>query len=429
MERPLTPTARRKAPVRYVILGNSVAGIAAAEAIRQHDSEGTITIVSNETMYGYSRAMLPLYIAGKKTKRDLVFASRDFYTARRIRLLRGVAAGAVDPRERQVALSDGKRLVYDRLLAATGSSSRSLNIPGKELPGIFPLRQMADAEAIKRDARSSRRVVIVGGGLVGVKSLEAMAGKKREIHLVISSDRILSQMLDRTASDFFLRAFERHGAQVHFHTDVTAFHGGTRLEGASLSDGSELACDLAIVGKGVDPNVGCLRETGAALHQGVVVDDHMATSVPGIYAAGDVAEPMEVLQRKNLPSTIWPSATEGGRIAGLNMVGVPATFSGALRMNSVEILGVRAISAGVWEGGEQFTSLRPEVPTYRKLICAEGRLNGFLLLGDVRCAGVLTALVKNRTEVSAQVLARDLTRGFSYRPRLYALGGSIRTGC
>jgi NAD(P)H-nitrite reductase large subunit len=183
---------------------------------------------------------------------------------------------------------------------------------------------------------------------------------------------------------------------------------------------------LAIIGKGVDPNVGCLRETGAVLQQGVVVDDHMATSIPGIYAAGDVAEPLEVLQRKNLPSTIWPSATEGGRVAGLNMAGVPATFSGALRMNSVEILGVRAISAGAWEGGEQFTDLRAELPTYRKLVCADGRLNGFLLLGDVRCAGVLTALVKNRTEVSAGALARDLTRGFSYRPRLYALAGIAR---
>jgi NAD(P)H-nitrite reductase large subunit len=183
---------------------------------------------------------------------------------------------------------------------------------------------------------------------------------------------------------------------------------------------------LAIIGKGVNPNVGCPKETGLAMNQGVRVDAHMATNVPSIFAAGDVAEPIDVLQQRNAPSTIWPSATEGGRVAGLNMAGVPATFSGALRMNSVEILGVRVISAGVWEGGEQVTSVQREKPVYRKLIHAEGRLNGFLLLGDVRCAGVLTSLVKNRTEVSAAALARDLERGFSYRPRLYALGGSIQ---
>jgi NAD(P)H-nitrite reductase large subunit len=420
--------ARRKNAVRHVIIGNSVAGIAAAQEIRRQDPEGQITILSDERIFGYSRAMLTLYIAGKRTKQDLVFASRDFYASQNIRLLKGVTAEAVDVRGQRVHLGNGKNLPYDRLLVATGSSSRTLDVPGKALPGIYPLRKIADAESIKKAVRSFRGpVLIVGGGLVGVKSLEAMASKKKEIHLVISSDRILSQMLDKTASDFFLRSFERNGVHVHFHTDVTAFHGRERLEGVSLSDGTRLSCGLAIIGKGVNPNVGCLRETGAVLSQGVKVDDHMATNLPSVYAAGDVAEPVDVLQKKNLPSTIWPSATEGGRIAGLNMAGVPATFSGALRMNSVEILGVRAISAGLWEGGDQLTFIQKEKPLYRKLICSGGRLNGFLLLGDVRCAGVLTTLVKNRTEVSAHVLERELDRGFSYRPRLYALGGSVQS--
>ncbi len=423
----MTPTLRLRHAARYVIVGNSVAGIAAAQEIRRHDPDGQVTIVSDEKTFGYSRAMLPLYIARKKSKRDTVFAPRAFYAAERIRLLRGETAAAVDARERQVHLESGRRLPYDRLLVATGSSSRTLDVPGKQLPGIFPLRKMTDAEMIRQDLRSCRGpVVIVGGGLVGVKSLEALASKQRQVHLVISSSRILSQMLDGTASDFFLRAFERHGVRVHIHADVTAFHGRERLEGVSLSDGTRLDCELAIIGKGVNPNVGCLKESGVALNQGVRVDNHMATNVSAIFAAGDVAEPIDVLQQRNAPSTIWPSATEGGRIAGLNMAGVPATFSGALRMNSVEILGVRVISAGAWEGGEQLTSIDREKPLYRKLIHADGRLNGFLLLGDVRCAGVLTSLVKNRTEVSAAALAADVERGFSYRPRLYALGGAIQ---
>ncbi len=420
-------TAVQRRARRYVVLGNSVAGIAAAQEIRRHDPDGPITIVSDEQTFGYSRAMLPLYIAGKKTKRDTVFAPRAFYTSERIRLVRGETAVSVDARAQQVQLAGGRRLPYDRLLVATGSSSRTLDVPGKGLPGIFPLRKMADAEAIKRHLGSCRGpVVIVGGGLVGVKSLEALAGKKKVIHLAISSDRILSQMLDRTASGFFLRAFEQRGVRVHFHADVTAFHGRDRLEGVSLSDGTRVGCDLAIIGKGVTPNVGFLDGTGLAMNQGVRVDAHMATNLPGVFAAGDVAEPADVLQQRNTPSAIWPSAAEGGRIAGLNMAGVSATFSGALRMNAVEIFGVRVVSAGVWEGGEPLTSIVPEKPLYRKLIHADGRLDGFLLLGDVRCAGVLTSLVKNRTEVSAAALVKDLDRGFSYRPKLYALGGSIR---
>ncbi|HTU00542.1 MAG TPA: FAD-dependent oxidoreductase, partial [Candidatus Sulfotelmatobacter sp.] len=395
--------------------------------IRRADPAGHITIVSDEQVFGYSRAMLPLYIAGKRSRRDLIFAPREFYAERKIRLLRSETAEAVDADGQQVHLTSGKRLPYDRLLVATGSSSRTLNVPGKELAGIYALRKFTDAGGIKQDLRGSRGpVVIIGGGLVGVKSLEALAGKKRDIYLLISSDRILSQMLDRTASDFFLRSFDRSGVRVYFHADVAGFHGEKRLEAVSLSDGTRIACELAIIGKGVSPNVACLKETGVQLSPGVKVDDRMATNVPGIYAAGDVAEPVDVLQRMNLPSTIWPSATEGGRIAGLNMAGVPARFSGALRMNSVEILGIRVISAGAFEGPAPLTLLRPEKPLYRKLLYSAGRLDGFLLLGDVRGAGILTALVKNRSEVSAESLERDLGRGFSYRPRLSALGGAVR---
>lgn len=414
--------------LKHLILGNSVAGIAAAQEIRKHDPAGQIVIVGEEKLFGYSRAMLPLYIAGKRTKRELVFAPAAFYKAHNIRLIRGDVADAVDAGERRVRLASGKVLPYDRLLIATGSSSRLVEAPGMELAGVYPLRKFADAEAIKKALRScTGPIAIIGGGLVGVKSLEALTAKKCAVYLVISSNRILSQMLDRTASDFFLKTFERHGAQVHFQTDVTAFDGTDRLMGVSLSSGVRIPCELAIIGKGVYPNITCVKDTGMALQQGIVVDERMATTVPGIYAAGDVAEPLDVLHGRQMPSTIWPSATEGGRIAGLNMAGVAAKFSGAVRMNSVEILGVRVISAGAFEGEQQMTVLRQEVPLYRKLLYGDGLLLGFVVLGDVRCAGVLTSLVKNRTPVSPEVLARELDRGFSFRPRLRAVDGAIHT--
>ncbi len=415
-------------PFNYVIIGNSAAGISAAQEIRKQDPEGRITLLSDEETFGYSRVMLPLYIAGKRSKKEMVIAPKAFYTAQEIRLLRGETAVAVDARQQRVQLQSGESVAYDRLLVATGSSPKTLGIPGEDLPGVSPLRKMTDAETIKRNLRSSRgSVLIIGGGLVGVKSLEALVAKKRNIHLVISSGRILSQMLDKVASDFFLRAFEKNGVQVHFHTDVTAFQGRERLEGTRLSDGQMVSCDLAIIGKGVQPNIDCVKGTGIARNQGVIVDEHMATGIPSIYAAGDVAEPINVLQKRNMASAIWPSAVEGGRIAGSNMAGVGSLFSGALRMNSVEILGVRVVSAGDWEAGEEVTSLQKERALYRKLVFSDGRLKGFVLLGDIRCAGILTYLVKNRTEVSARILERELDRGFSYRPRLYALGGSPQT--
>jgi NAD(P)H-nitrite reductase large subunit len=414
---------------RYVVLGNGVAGISAAQEIRRLDPAGQITIVSDEDALGYSRVMLPLYIAGRRSRDALVFAPRAFYAGGDIRLLQRQAADAVDTAAQQVRLRSGRALPYDRLLVATGSSPRTLDVPGRELAGVVTLRKLADARAIKARLRSAPGpVVIVGAGPVGVKSLEALAGKGREVHLVVSSDRILSQILDRTASDFFLQAFRRRGVQVHLRTDIQAFHGRSgEVEAVSLSDGTRLACGLALIGKGVEPNVACLRDSGMALRQGVQVDDHMATSLPGIYAAGDVAEPPDVLRGTHAPSTIWPSAAEGGRIAGANMAGVPARFSGALRMNSAEVLGVRVVSAGEPHGGETLSRIRPEAPLYRKLVHGDGRLTGYLLLGDIRGAGVLTALVKGRTEVSAALLARALERGVSYGPRLTGLAGAART--
>jgi NAD(P)H-nitrite reductase large subunit len=420
---------RGRPALRYVILGNSVAGIAAAREIRRLDPAGQITIVSDERTPAYSRVMLPLYIAGKRSRRDVVLAPRAFYTAHRIRLLRGQAAERVDVGARTVAIAGGRHLPYDRLLVATGSSPHTLRVPGGDLSGVWPLRSMADADGIKAALRSSRGpVVVVGGGFVGMKSVEALAHTRREIHVVISSDRILSQMLDATASGLFLAALRLRGVGVHLRTDAVAFVGQDRLEAVRLSNGSDLACDLAIVGKGVRPNVDCLQGSGVALQQGVRVDDRMATSVPDVYAAGDVAEPVEALGRANMPSAIWPSASEGGRIAGSNMAGAPATFSGALRMNAVEILGVRAVSVGDRHGDDEVTYLRGEAGLYRKLVFADGRLRGYLLVGDIGGAGVLTALVKSGAEVSRDLLVRDLGRGVSYRPRLSALGDAVRAG-
>ena len=415
-----------KKATEYLILGNSAAGIAAADQIRKIDRSGRITIVSDEKAAGYSRVMLPLYIAGKVSKAEMVIAPKAFYDSRSIRLIRGEAAASLDPAGRRVTLASGKVLPYDRLLIATGASAKELKVRGKELPGIFRLRKLDDAEGVRRILRScSEPAVIIGGGLVGIKSLEALLHRGRQVHLVISSDRILSQMLDKAASDLFLAAMQERGVRVHFHSDVKAFRGKEGLQAAVLADGTVLPCCLAVIGKGVVPNVEFLRGTEIRLNQGVVVDDRMATNLPSVWAAGDVTEPVDVLQGKNAPSALWPSAVEGGRVAGENMAGVPSLFGGTIRMNSVELLGVRVVSAGAWEGDQIRVTHRENGSVYRKLVFSQGRLNGYVLAGDIRCAGVLTSLVRNRTEVSIQALEEGLERGFSYQPRFHVLGGRI----
>ena len=415
-----------KRPVQYLIIGNSAAGISAAKEIRRRDSKGDVTILSDESVYGYSRVMLPLYIAGKISKKEMFLTDRSFYTSMGIRLLRGEFVESIDPKNQRVRTETGKTLPYDCLLLATGSSPKTLEVPGENLRGIHALRKIKDAGNIRKGLSGSKDPILVaGGGLVGMKSLEAFLVKKRKVSWVISSDRILSQMLDRTASDLVLKAFERKGVRVHLRTDIKAFLGKERLEGALLSDGSTVPCSLAVVGKGVTPNIGSLSGTGIAVNQGVLVNSQMATNLPSVYAAGDVAEPFDVVQKKGTVNALWPIAVEGGRIAGSNMAGGSSHFSGAFRMNSMEVLGTRVVSVGDWEG-DLARVYQEGDRAYRKLVFSEGRLRGFILIGDIQCAGVLTSFVKNQEEVSVSILEESLKRGLSYQPRLRGLDGHIQ---
>jgi NAD(P)H-nitrite reductase large subunit len=420
-----SPPAR----IQYVIIGNSAAGISAARQIRRQDARGRISILSDESGWGYSRVLLPLYIAGKISRRRMIIAPREEYASLRARLLAGDPVVSLDPGAQRVHTRKGASIPYDRLLIATGSSPRVLEVPGNHLPGIHYLRKFADAEGIRKDLASTPgTALVVGGGLVSLKTLEALLRRRRKVHLVISSDRVLSQMLDRTASRFFLDALGEKRVSVHLGADVRAFEGNERVKAAHLSDGSFLPCSLVVIGKGVRPNVGFLRGSGVRLREGIVVDARMATGVPSIYAAGDVAESPDILLKKPRGQAIWPLAVEGGRVAGSNMAFAPALLPGGLRMNAVELLGKRAVSVGAEEGERVLQYSPPGGPVYRKLIFSGERLTGFLLAGDIRCAGILTSLVKNETPVSESALEEGLELGFSYAPRLRILRGEISPG-
>jgi nitrite reductase (NADH) large subunit len=404
-----SPVAR----LEYVIVGNSAAGISAARQIRRQDSRGRITILSDEPGWGYSRVLLPLYIAGKISRRQMIIAPRNDYAALRIRLLADDPVDSIDPGTQRVHTRKGIDIPYDRLLIATGSSPRALDVPGNDLPGVHTLRKVADAEGIRKGLSSSRGpVLVVGGGLVSIKTLEALLQRKRKVHLVISSNRILSQMLDQRASLLFLDALGTKRVSVNLRSDVRAFEGKEKVEGAHLSDGFFLPCSLVVIGK----------------NEGIVVDPHMATNLPSIYAAGDAAETCDLPQKKHQGQAIWPLAVEGGRVAGSNMASGPSTLPGGLRMNVVELLGMRAVSVGAEEGDRVLQYSPPGSSVYRKLVFSRGRVTGFLLAGDIRCAGVLTSLVKNENQVSTAALEEGLEHGFSYSPRLRALQGEVSSG-
>jgi nitrite reductase (NADH) large subunit len=413
---------------QYVIIGNSAAGVSAAKAIRRYDPEGRITIVSDERALGYSRVMLPLYIAGKSSLRGMTIAEASLYSSLRIRLIREESVEAVDPKTQRVRMRSGAALAYDSLLIATGASPKRLEIPGKDLTGVHTLRNVTDARSIRTNlSENTGPALVLGGGLVGLKSVEALLARRRKVHWAISSDRILGQILDRSASAILLEAFRKKGVDVHLNADAAGFEGNGRVSSAALSDRKALPCSLVVIGKGVKPNTALCSGMGIAFNEGICVNDQMATNVASIYAAGDVAETFDAAQNRLSMNALWPVAVEGGRVAGSNMAGVPATFSRSIRMNSMEALGIRIVSVGDLEGDEEVNVLRKGGTIYRKLFFSEGRLKGFILVGAIQDAGILTAFVRNQSKIAFPILKEGVDLGWFRRQRFRASSGQIET--
>ena len=287
-----------------------------------------------------------------------------------------------------VILGTGRELPYDRLLIATGASSVQLRIPGADLDGVVGVRNLPDVAAIS--ALAPRQAVVVGGGFIGVKTAEALNRIGARVTIVEMLDHLLPQMLDLPAATMVRERLESHGIVVLTGVGVQEIEGNGRASGVLLADGRRLPSDLVVVGVGVKPNVGWLLNSPVRIGRGVMVDDQMRTTVPGIWAGGDVAESYDQLSGARAVFAIWPVAAAHGRIAGTNMAGGRERFPGAVPMNTLDVHGMGVASFGQVRGeNEQVTDQGPE--RYLKKVYRNGRLVGAVLVGDLREAGRLLA--------------------------------------
>ncbi|MBW2146390.1 MAG: NAD(P)/FAD-dependent oxidoreductase [Deltaproteobacteria bacterium] len=400
--------------MRYVIIGNSATGVSAAWTIRRRDPVSGIEIISDEGHHLYSRILLVYWIAGRVSRNDLSLQSPEEYETRNIVLSLNERVEEIDAKAHRLSTTRRTGVPYDRLLIATGASAIRPEIPGIELEGVETLRVVEDAERIISGAIAHSPVVVIGGGLIGVRASEALVARGVRVHMVVSSSHILSQMLDPQSSEIILQRLQEHGVEVRLGTDVKEFFGRGRLEGLLLSDGSRIHTGLAVVGKGVRPNTACVLGTGAEVDLGVCVDEHMATAAPDIYAAGDVAEAYDSLRDGRWINALWPIAVEQGRAAGINMTGCAEVYAGTIRLNSMEVFGLPCVSIGhVYDSGDARTLLHNDrhLGIYRKLFLRDDRLVGAVLIGDVRGAGVLTGLIRSPRPFANAWIHEILTRG------------------
>ena len=320
---------------KYVSLGNGPAGISALRAIREVDPDGGVVIVSPEVERYYSKVLLTYWIGARIKSRGVFLVEEDFYEKNKARCVLGVGATHIDTVQRAVELQGGRRLAYDSLLLAMGSSPEVPAIPGVELPGVYYLRTMEDGKKIREATSTSKRAVVIGGGLVSIKTVEALLAHNMEVLLVVSSGRLLSQITAPEDAEITLDMFRVPGLDIRLKCDALAIEGDGRVESVRLSTGDVIGCDMVVVGKGVSPNLSCIKGTDIKPGAGILVDDRMETSVRHGYAAGDIAEGHDIARGKPWVNALWSSAVWQGRVAGYNMAGRRVSYAGDIGLNSV----------------------------------------------------------------------------------------------
>lgn len=387
--------------LRYVIIGNSAAGVSAAEAIREADPRGEITILSDEDRPAYSRIFLPDLIAGKIDFARMTIRRPDFASRLRVDLRLGQAVARVDVRERRVELAKGEQLAFDRLLLATGALPVPLDAPGSDLRGVTGLHSYEDAMVIldrtgRADGDGSGRAVVIGGGPVSLKTAEALYKVGQKVTMVVSSRAILSRAADATTAGLLARRMEDAGVRILAGKSVASVQGDREggVRAVVLDDGQTIPAAVVAVGKGVRPNLSLAAEAGLKCGRGILVNGRLETEAPGVYAAGDVAE--TPVGDRTAVNTMWPNAVAQGRAAGHNMAGAAETAPVSVRSNAGTFFGLTLATAGQTEVGPGQTEIvrgdgsPASGGQYRKVILdAKGALVGAVLIGRVDSIGFL----------------------------------------
>jgi len=416
--------------VHYCIIGNGVAAVAAVERLREVDRQGSVTLISDEPYPFYSRPLISYLVAGEVTEERLWLRPGDFYDRLGVKAMLGVRAQRVEAAERRVHLSDGSTLTYDRLLVACGGRPIVPAIEGCEASGVFTFTTLEEArrlDAYLRERRP-RRAVVLGAGLIGLKTAEALIARGLEVTLVELADRVLSATLDERASDLIREGLGRVGARVLTGTTISAVEADDAgVREVLLADGERMPADLVVLAIGVRPAIEPLKGSGIDCGRGVLVDEHLQTNVEGVFAAGDVVEGYDITLEAPRVVATWVNAARQGRVAGANLAGGQETFEGSLAMNAVEIAGVAAISVGLTtvgpeeaEGVEVLEEFDPQARHYRKVLIKENRIVGGIFVGDIDRAGIFTGLIRTGADVSAfrdRLLARDF--GLVWLPKEY----------
>ena len=409
------PSARR-----LVVVGAGMAGQATVETLLAHagEVEWDVTVVGAEPEAPYNRVLLSSMLAGAVGDAELALKPSQWYADRGVALRLGVPARLIDPLGRTVELADGEQLPYDELVLATGSRSFVPPIPGVEKPGVQVFRTRADARAILAEARHARRAVVVGGGLLGLEAARALQQRGVRTAVVHLAAHLMDQQLDPPAASLLSRALRGLRIRVHTSAITEAIDGAGRVERVRLAGGETINADLVVIAAGIQPEVDLAATAGLEIGRGIVVDDELRTSVPGIRAVGECAE------HRGRTYGLWSPLLEQTRALGASLADRPAAFLGSTPATTLKVAGIDLFCCGRArrdDGDDELLSLDTRRGHYRRLLIgADGRLAGAILLGDLNDAQQLRTLLTSR-----EPLPTELLDGFAARAQPSSALGQV----
>ena len=397
----------------YLIVGASHAALSALHAIRLHDIEQEVTLVTRDDSLPYSPTVLPYVVSGRSDPGRVFLRDENYFTQHKVNYLRGAKVRKLKAGQNAVELADGSEISFDKLLLATGAAPLLPPIPGLAGIKFHVLRTLADAMALRDALPRIKRALVLGGGLIGMHAAENLAKGGVEVSVVELQPHVLSGYFDAEASSMIEKVFTDNGVRLLTGTSVAAV--AQQGEGcrATLADGSELDADLLLVATGVAPVTDFLAGSGIATERGVLVDEHMRTNVANIWAAGDVAQARGFFTHDRIINGILPDAVDQGRIAGMAMAEDPGSkiYAGGVPLNTYSFFGQHAVSVGVHEGAleqagvEVQQQVDAEHKRYLKIVLKDRRLAGIFGVNAAFDPGIMWELILRAIDLGEEKLA------------------------
>ncbi len=380
--------------MKYVIIGNGIAGLSAAEEIRKRDSNGIITMISAEEYLTYYRVKLSHFINKIDfTLNDLLIHKKTWYDERNIDLLLNTKIINIDANKKRIIADDGKSIEYDKLLIANGSSTFIPPILGVGKRGVYALRTIDDLKEIQSYLKGCSTVSVIGGGLLGLEAAWALQKLNKEINIIEFFPYLLPRQLDEELGNYLKSQLEKQGFKFYLDAIANEIQGDGEVNNIKLKDGRDVKSDAVLISAGIRPNTTIVGGTFLKTDKGIVVNKYMKTNINDIFAAGDVA------QYNGAVMGLWSSAIEQGKIAGANMVGDKKEYSLPEAATMLSIGDIKMFSVGKVNDTQRSITIKSEDHMH-KLFIDNGKLVGGVLFGDIKKMIALKKAVNKNKDIS-----------------------------